>query len=78
MPQPVSSEKPGTFETYGQDYGFMLYKTELTGEKSGKLTVTDIHDYATVFLNGKYIGYLDRRDGINSIDIPAGRRKGYT
>jgi beta-galactosidase len=24
-----------------------------------------------VFLNGKYLGYLDRREGINSIDIPA-------
>jgi beta-galactosidase len=71
LPQPISSEKPGTFESYGQDYGFMLYKTELKGDKSGKLTVTDIHDYATVFLNGKYLGSLDRRAGINSIDIPA-------
>ena len=41
------------------------------GHKSGKLIVTDIHDYATVFLNGEYIGKLDRREGINSIDIPA-------
>ena len=70
LPQPITSEKPGTFESYGQDYGFMLYKTDLKGDKSGKLTVTDVHDYATVFLNGKYIGYLDRREGINSLDIP--------
>jgi beta-galactosidase len=71
LPQPVASVQPKPFEGYGQDYGFILYKTELTGHKKGKLTVTDVHDYATVFLNGKYIGKLDRREGINAIDIPA-------
>ena len=70
LPQPVNSVQPKTFEAYGQDYGFILYKTELVGHKNGKLTVTDIHDYATVFLNGVYIGKLDRREGINSINIP--------
>jgi beta-galactosidase len=70
LPQPVISVKPKTFEEYGQDYGFILYRTELAGQKSGKLIVTDIHDYATVFLNGAYIGKLDRKEGINSIDIP--------
>ncbi len=70
LPQPVNSVLPKTFEAYGQDHGFILYKTELTGVKNGKLVVTDIHDYATVFLNGTYIGKLDRREGINSIDIP--------
>ena len=70
LPQPVNSVQPKTFEAYGQDYGFILYKTELTGSKNGKLIVTDVHDYATVFLNGNYLGKLDRREGINSIDIP--------
>jgi beta-galactosidase GanA len=67
----VSSVQPKTFEAYGQYHGFILYKTELKGIKNGKLTVTDVHDYATVFLNGNYIGKLDRREGINSIDLPA-------
>ena len=70
LPEPISSVQPKTFEAYGQDYGFILYRTELIGHKKGKLTVTDIHDYATVFLNGAYIGSLDRREGINTIDIP--------
>jgi beta-galactosidase len=70
LPEPVNSVQPGPFEAYDQDYGLILYKTELIGHKKGKLTVTDLHDYATVFLNGKYIGYLDRREGINTIDIP--------
>jgi hypothetical protein len=50
----------------------MLYSTRLIGHKSGKLTVTDIHDYATVFLDGKYIGTLDRRLGISTIELPRG------
>jgi beta-galactosidase len=70
LPAPVNSVQPRTFEEYGQDYGFILYRTELIGHKYGKLTVTEIHDYATVFLNGKYIGKLDRREGLNTIDIP--------
>jgi beta-galactosidase len=71
LPQPLNSVHPETFEAYGQDYGFILYKTELTGNKNGKLTVTGIHDYANIFLNGVYIGNLDRREGINTIDLPA-------
>jgi len=70
LTQPVISVTPNSFEAYGQDYGFILYQTELIGHKKGKLTVTDIHDYATVFLNGKYIGRLDRREGINTIELP--------
>jgi beta-galactosidase len=71
LPQPILSVQPKPMEAYGQDYGFILYRTELIGHKSGKLVVNDIHDYATVFLNGVYIGKLDRREGINSIDLPA-------
>ena len=70
LPEPILSVQPKPFEGYGQDYGFILYTTELIGHKKGKLTVTDLHDYATLFLNGKYIGALDRRAGINSIEIP--------
>ncbi|HKK41605.1 MAG TPA: beta-galactosidase [Bacteroidales bacterium] len=70
LPDPLMSVQPKPFEAYGQDHGFILYRTKLVGRKSGRLTVTDLHDYATVFLNNKYIGKLDRREGINSIDIP--------
>jgi beta-galactosidase len=72
MPIAVHSVQPEPFETFGQDYGFMLYSTRLIGHKSGRLTVTDLHDYATVFVDGKYAGTLDRRLGINSIELPPG------
>lgn len=70
LPAPVSSVQPRTFEENGLDYGFMLYTTTLVGHKKGRLTVIDIHDYATVFLDDQYIGTLDRRSGVNTIDLP--------
>jgi beta-galactosidase len=70
LPQPVGSEAPGPFETYGQDYGMILYRTQLPGNGKGNLTVTELHDYATVFINDVYIGKLDRREGISSIELP--------
>lgn len=71
LPASQWSVQPKPFEAYGQDYGFILYRTKLIGHKKGKLTITDLHDYATIFLNGKYIGKLDRREGEKTIDIPA-------
>jgi beta-galactosidase len=70
LPAPVASEKPEPFEVYGQDHGFILYRKKLTNKKSGILTVTNIHDYATVFLNGEYLGNLDRREAIDTVRIP--------
>lgn len=71
LPESQWSVQPKPFEAYGQDYGFILYKTRLIGHKKGRLAITDLHDYATIFLNGKYIGKLDRRLGEQTIDIPA-------
>ncbi|GAA0547156.1 beta-galactosidase [Chitinophaga japonensis] len=71
LPEAVPSVQPEPFEAYGQDYGFMLYRTTLIGHKSGKLQVTELHDYATVFLNGQYVGKMDRRLGENTIELPA-------
>jgi beta-galactosidase len=61
---------PGTFESYGQNQGLVLYRTTLVGRKSGKLVITDLHDYANVFVDGALVGTLDRRLGENSIDLP--------
>ena len=70
LPAPLHSVQPKPFEAYGQNQGFIVYKTRLVGHKSGRLTLTDLHDYATVFLNGNYVGYIDRREGKKSIDLP--------
>src|SRR5207344_296281 len=45
--------------------------TTLVGRKSGRLQITDLHDFALVFVDGKHIGTLDRRLGDKGIDLPA-------
>ncbi|MGE0079326.1 MAG: beta-galactosidase [Bacteroidales bacterium] len=75
LPVPIQLVQPKPFEALDQNQGYMVYRTTLIGHKSGKLTVTELHDYATVFLNGKYIGKMDRREGINTIEIPKTEEK---
>ena len=70
LPDPVHSVSPKPFEAYNHYYGFALYRTKLIGRKRGTLKITELHDYATVFLDGKYIGKIDRRLGEQSIEIP--------
>ena len=71
LPKAVASVNPRTFEFYGQNQGLVLYRTTLVGRKSGRLVITDLHDYAQVFVDGALIGTLDRRLGEKSIDLPA-------
>ncbi len=75
LPEPVRSVQPKPFEYYKQYHGFALYKTKLIGRKKGKLKITELHDYATVFVDGKYVGSLLRTKGDCTIDIPASDSK---
>ncbi len=70
LPKPIASPQPKPMEALGQYSGFILYKTKLIGHKSGKLAITEPHDYATVFLNGKYVGKVERDGGKWTIDLP--------
>lgn len=70
LPQPILSIQPKPFEMFDQNQGYIIYKTTLIGHKSGKLDITDLHDYATIFVNGKYVGKLDRREELSTIKIP--------
>jgi len=71
LPPAVRSPQPGPMESYGQNHGFILYRTRLVGHRGGKLTATDLHDYATVFVDGRYAGAMDRTKGETAtLDIP--------
>ncbi|WP_322014791.1 beta-galactosidase [Paraburkholderia sp. J12] len=48
------------FEYYGLSYGFALYRTRLEGYVGGTLSIEALHDYATVFVDGRYAGALTR------------------
>jgi beta-galactosidase len=48
-------------EHFAQSYGYILYRTQLPAAITGDLVLTDLHDYAQIYLDGKLTGTLDRR-----------------
>ena len=64
-----------TMEEYDQGYGSIVYRTVLP-EISSKtlLTVNDVHDYARIYLDGQYIGKIDRRYDEKQIMLPPCRK----
>ncbi|HUC85028.1 MAG TPA: beta-galactosidase family protein, partial [Candidatus Acidoferrales bacterium] len=59
--QPVKSPKPLSFEDLGQGYGYVLYRTKISGPVQALLKIKELRDYAVVCLNGKRVAVLDRR-----------------
>ncbi|MEP7236323.1 MAG: beta-galactosidase family protein [Ferruginibacter sp.] len=70
LPAPVLSVQPKPMEDFGQNQGLILYRTKLIGHKSGKLKIWEPHDYALVFLNGKFIDTVYRDGGDWTVDLP--------
>ncbi len=61
LPAAVNAEHPRSMETFGQNYGYILYRTKLTGPAAGPLVINDLRDYAAIYLNQKLQGTIDRR-----------------
>ena len=73
LPGGVRTERPRAMETFGQSYGYILYRTHLPGPARGDLVVRDVRDFAQVYVGGMLRGTLDRRAGADrvAIEIPA-------
>lgn len=66
---PKQRANPETMEELGQDYGFILYRTQLTGpQEKTPLTIQEVRDRALVFVDRKFQGVIDRFEN-NTIDI---------
>jgi beta-galactosidase GanA len=70
LPKSIKSVQPKPMEAFDQSYGFILYRTKLIGPNSGTLKVTNLNDYGLVYVDGKYIGTIDRTKQENSIVLP--------
>lgn len=70
LPQ-YHSPQPKPMEAYDQNQGMILYKTKLIGHKSGRLKIWEPHDFALVFLNGKFIDSVFRDKGNWEVKLPA-------
>lgn len=71
---PVPLANPEPMEYLDQNYGFIFYRTRLSGPQNGSLSINGLRDRAQVFLNGKAIGVL-RRNRPNQglrVEVPEG------
>lgn len=71
LPSSLHSKDIKTMEEYDQGFGSMVYSTTLPALSSPSvLTVREPHDFAQIFIDGKKIGSLDRRNGEVSLQLP--------
>lgn len=75
LPAGIATPQPQPMENFNQQSGFILYRTKLVGPKGGKLLITEPHDYALVFVDGKFIDTIYRDGGKWSIDLPSSTSK---
>ncbi|MBW7839260.1 MAG: beta-galactosidase, partial [Chitinophagaceae bacterium] len=66
----INTVQPQPMENFDQNQGLVIYKTKLIGHKSGKLKIWEPHDFALVFLNGKFIDTVYRDGGRWEVNIP--------
>ena len=59
-----------TFEEMDFGWGCMLYTTALPDISEPSIISADFHDYAQIFINGKYIGKVDRVKNEKSLTLP--------
>lgn len=71
LPKPVADEQPHTFEYYDQAFGCILYRVTIPAGPAATLQAKAVHDIGQVFLDGKRIGFLDRRTQNFKMELPA-------
>jgi beta-galactosidase len=52
-----------------QAYGYILYRTVISGPVTGDLVIGAVHDYAQVYIDGQLTGTIDRRLNQNSLPL---------
>ena len=60
-----------TFEEMDLGWGSMLYATVLPDIPIQSVLTADIHDYAQVFIDGKFVGKIDRVKNEKSVTLPS-------
>lgn len=60
-----------TFEEMDMGWGSMIYVAPVTTNLPASTMHAEVHDYGQVFVNGTYIGAIDRTKNANTLDMPA-------
>ena len=66
-----------TFEEMDFGWGSMMYVTELPDIPVQSIMQLEAHDYAQVFINGKFIGKVDRVKHEQTLKLPAVKKGDY-
>lgn len=75
----VETDTIMTMEEFNQGFGSMVYQTILPEVKEGAvLKVNEAHDFAQIFINGEYMGKLDRRLGETELILNSSFAAGST
>lgn len=70
LPTPVVAKNPLTFEDLGQNYGYVLYRTGMDEGQGGTLKLAGLHDYAEIYVDQALVGTMDRRLGVEAMELP--------
>ena len=63
LSSPIRVTEPQYMEEYGQDFGYILYRTEISGPQSGwQLAADGVHDRAHIYVNGERRATWERWD----------------
>ena len=73
LPKPIHSDIPKPMEQFDQAYGYILYRHQLPAGVHGDLVLDELHDYAQIYLDGQFLGTLDRRDKQSTLPIATNR-----
>ncbi|NOU63714.1 beta-galactosidase [Paenibacillus sp. LMG 31461] len=70
LSSPVKSKCPITMEQLDQDYGFILYTTQISGPRAkNKLVLQQVRDRALIFLDGVYQGTVERNTHDQTVEL---------
>jgi beta-galactosidase len=74
LPAAVNADTPKPMEAFGQAYGYILYRTQITEPVKGDLNLGEVRSFATVYVDQKLAGTADRMKKQTSVafDVPAG------
>ena len=73
LPEPIQTAEIEPMEQFDQGWGSILYRAILPAAVNAGdvLIITEVHDWAQVYADGRLLARLDRRKGENQVVLPA-------
>jgi len=70
LSSPQHSATPEPMEMFDQNYGFILYQTQVSGPREeAKLRILGLHDRVQVFMDDELLGILERESPGKTLDV---------